>query len=232
MPRHRIETHAHTSTVSPCGHLSPGELVGAYAAEGYSALVITDHFVPWLPVLHGADSWSQTVSRFYSGYRAAEEAADGSGLTVLPGFEVTLHDLPGRDFLVYGLDERALLQIPDPWAMPFATFKQAAESAGALVFQAHPFRYSTPIDPGLLDGVEVYNGNPRHDSQNHLAASFADTHDLLRISGSDAHQWPDIGRGGIVMPEVPSTIAEFVQLYRDLADEIELLTLTGVPRTR
>lgn len=34
-----------------------------------------------------------------------------------------------------------------------------------LFYQAHPFRNSMKItNPELLDGIEVYNGHPGHDS--------------------------------------------------------------------
>lgn len=36
--------------------------------------------------------------------------------------------------------------------------------------QAHPFRNGLKIvDPKHLDGIETYNGNPRHDSRNEIA---------------------------------------------------------------
>jgi predicted metal-dependent phosphoesterase TrpH len=52
-----------------------------------------------------------------------------------------------------------------------------------------------------LDGVEVFNGNPRADSQNGLALSYAKEHGLLQNSGSDAHRPEDVGRGGLLTKE-------------------------------
>ena len=71
---------------------------------------------------------------------------------------------------------------------------------GALLVQAHPNRKNChPVDAGLLDGVEVFNGNPRHDSHNALTLAFAQAHPhLIRTSGSDYHQPQDLARGGIV----------------------------------
>jgi hypothetical protein len=43
-----------------------------------------------------------------------------------------------------------------------------------------PFpEYCRPANPAFLDGVEVFNGNPRHDSRNHLAAAFAEENGLV-----------------------------------------------------
>ena len=100
---------------------------------------------------------------------------------------------------------------------------ERVRSLGGLVFQAHPYRYSEPVQPTWLDGVEVMNGNPRHNSQNKRAAAFALEHDLLALSGSDTHQGEDVARGGIQVPDLPQTIHEFVSLLRERYHEIELL---------
>ncbi len=224
----RIETHAHTDVVSPCGQLSPREIVQAYLREGYSAIIVTDHLVASLPMFRKVRSWRERAHRFYSGYRALRDEAAGSGLTVLPGFELTFADLPGRDFLVYGIDEGLLADMPDICALDQETFRELANRAGALVFQAHPFRNDKPAEPWFLDGVEVFNGNPRHDSRNDRATAYAAEHGLLGISGSDAHRPEDVGRGGITLPEVPRTIVELVAWYRHSPDEIGLLVPTSV----
>jgi predicted metal-dependent phosphoesterase TrpH len=235
MPLYKVETHCHTALVSPCSHLSPEELVSEYVAAGYDVLITTDHLTEWLPIFRGAISWQEKVEQYFSGYRAVRRAAEGTPLVVLPAFELTYSTLPGCDFLVYGIDEEMLMRVPEPWDMEMDTFKRAAESVDALVFQAHPFRYTTPVHPDLVDGVEVYNGNPRHESRNHLAVEFARANDLLPIGGSDAHQLEDIARGGIVLPDLPRTIAEFVRLYRQHAGNTTLLTTQGdhrYPATR
>ena len=228
MPIHRIETHAHTNVVSPCGQLSPREIVDAYRSAGYAAIVVTDHLVASLPLFRDTQSWRERVHRFFSGYRALRHEARSSGLTVLPGFELTFADFPGQDFLVYGIDEELLADMPDVCELDPETFRQLASRAGALVFQAHPFRNDRPADPSVLDGVEVFNGNPRHDSGNERAGAFAAEHGLLSISGSDAHRAEDVARGGITLPETPRTVAELVGWYRDAPDEIGLLMSTSV----
>lgn len=48
-----------------------------------------------------------------------------------------------------------------------------------------------------LDGVEVMNGNPRHDSHNEDAAAYCRANGLIGISGSDFHQWEDLAIGGL-----------------------------------
>ena len=68
--------------------------------------------------------------------------------------------------------------------------------------------------------MEVYNGHPRHDSQNHLALQYAQENGIwLRTSGSDTHQLPDIARGGILIDGVVTT-------SRELADWLKTKPFT------
>ena len=70
-----------------------------------------------------------------------------------------------------------------------------------------------PASDDLLDGLEVYNGNPRHDSQNDKALSYAEKHNLKMISGSDFHENEDLARGGIVA-ELPEKMSELISLLK------------------
>ena len=228
MPLHRIETHAHTSLISPCGHLSPREILREYSRADYSGIVITDHLSPSLPIFHGVNSWRKMVRRFFAGYRAVRDMSYDFDLTVFPGFELSLPEMPGRDFLVYGIDESLLSELPNVFTMDLPTFKRFAEQAGALIFQAHPFRNNRPVDPALIDGLEICNCNPRHESKNDLATAFASRHGLLGLSGSDTHQLEDVARGGIALTGMPLSIAELVGWLRDRSDEIELLVPSGL----
>lgn len=223
MAPHPIETHAHTNVVSPCGCLSPTVLASEYSRAGYSGLVVTDHLVSSLPIFRDIESWPERVHRFFSGFRAVRDAARGSDLVVYPGFELTLAELPGRDFLVYGIDEKLLAEMPDVCEMNLTAFKGLAAEVGAVIFQAHPYRKNLPVDPEFIDGLEVYNGNPRHDSRNDLASAFAAQHGLLACSGSDAHRPEDIGRCGVALPELPASIFDLVRWWSESPDEIELL---------
>ena len=224
MDAFRIEPHAHTSAVSPCGRLTPAELVGAYREAGYACLVVTDHFVSSLPIFRGIRRWIDRVNAYFDGYRRAREAAEGTGLTVLPGLEVTLDSLRGVDLLVYGADEQAVADTPDLYALAPEDFRSWAREAGALIFQAHPFRGAGPADLALLDGVEIFNGNARHDSRNDLAAEFARRHSLLEIGGSDAHQPEDIARSGIATTERPESVPDLVALLRRSPGSVSVLT--------
>jgi len=58
--------------------------------------------------------------------------------------------------------------------------------------------------------MEIYNGNPRHDSQNYTAEIYAGQNGLLKLSGSDCHHSVDVGRGGIAVNKRVSSTRELI----------------------
>lgn len=189
------EIHAHTKEVSPCGQLSARELIEDLHAKGYGAVVITDHYLP------GERLDREQRDAFLSGYRAAKEAAEPYGMIVLPGMEIRFKDRR-EDFLVYGMEEVDIHTLPDNVCdMGPYEFHQLAQESGWMVYQAHPFRAKTlPANPRDIDGMETFNGNPRHNSQNRLATAFATRHSLRTIAGSDVHRKGDAGIVGMMIP--------------------------------
>ena len=83
--------------------------------------------------------------------------------------------------------------------MNIESFSELAHKNGLLIFQAHPFRKNiTRADPKLLDGAEIYNGCPRHESHNDKAEKWAKDNGLKGTSGSDFHELEDVAHGGII----------------------------------
>ncbi|MCL1964195.1 MAG: GNAT family N-acetyltransferase, partial [Firmicutes bacterium] len=68
--------------------------------------------------------------------------------------------------------------------------------------------------PPQIDGIEIFNGNPRHNSQNRLAAGFAARHGLRTIVGSDIHHKGDAGAVGMMVPREALTPKRFAAWLR------------------
>ncbi len=212
MKTYLYDTHVHTAETSPCGKVSALKLVQMYKIAGYHGIVITDHYFDEYFESLNNKTWEDKVDSFLRGYRLARHEGEKIGLNVLLGMEIRFVENL-NDYLVYGFDEEFLKGNKELYKLNLKTFKRLSEDNGLLVFQAHPFRFwVTPANPLFLDGVEVYNGNPRHDSRNHLAQVFAGENNLLEISGSDFHQKEDIKRGGIILSDAPSTSRELSEL--------------------
>ncbi|HOJ47807.1 MAG TPA: PHP domain-containing protein [Bacillota bacterium] len=195
---YKFDTHVHTAETSPCGKISAAETVRLYKEAGYSGICITDHYTKWLFESFRKTDWKEAVDRYLEGYRSAKEYGDRHGMDVLLGAEVLI-DGTSNDYLLFGLSEEILYDYPRLYAYAPEELSAFAKKHNLLLFQAHPFRsYVTAENPLFLDGVEVFNGNPRHDSRNDLALRFAQESNLLMSGGSDFHQVEDVGRSGIM----------------------------------
>ncbi len=73
------EMHCHTGCTSRCGRVEPERIIELYRENGYSGIVVTDHYSP----LTFIPNWNpQSQIDFYlEGYRRMKAAA-GQGFTV------------------------------------------------------------------------------------------------------------------------------------------------------
>lgn len=211
---YKFDLHCHTQGVSKCGKVSPEEGARLYIEAGYSGVVITNHFNRFtFDVLPPNATWEDTVNFFLSGWKRFRDAA-GDKLTVLLGMEIRF-DQNENDYLVYGITEEFLLTHPEMLDMDVKTFSSFARENGLPFYQAHPFRNGmTVVDPKYLDGVEVYNGHPRHDSRNEIALAWAEKFGLRQISGSDFHDPDGYALGGILTDQP-------IRCQEDLLRELE-----------
>ena len=102
--------------------------------------------------------------------------------------------------------------------MGLRRFRELVDGAETLIFQAHPFRPgSGRAAPALIDGIEVHNANPRHNSRNRRAFVYAERHAKMGIAGSDAHKLEDVGRAGVALPARVASNRDFVRLLRKIS---------------
>lgn len=217
----KIETHLHTPIISPCGRLTPEELVEGYLRAGFSAITVTDHFHPDAFRHAGIDMDREDAFRAYlEGYRQVLRAAEGTHLRVYYGAELRFRGC-GNDYLLYGFDDDLLAKPGEIWAMGIVRFSELARAAGALLIQAHPYRdYCLPVAPYLIDGVEGVNRHDVHENHNRLAVEYARRYGLPMTGGSDCHHPEDVGRGGIEADWLPENSMELARLLREGAFRI------------
>ena len=209
MKTYTIDTHVHTAEVSSCGKVKSEEVIRLYIENKYDTIIITDHyFFEYFDNLSGL-TWEEKTDNYLSGYRAAKKEGDKRGLNVLLGIELRF-DNCANDYLVYGMDEDFLYKNPELYKMRSTDFYAFSRAMGLAVFQAHPFRDRMVVeDNANIDGIEVINGNPRHNSSNRTAYKHAVKNNLKMLSGSDFHQGQDIARGGILSSIQPASSIEF-----------------------
>jgi predicted metal-dependent phosphoesterase TrpH len=183
---YRYETHCHSNWCSRCAHSSPEELVRAYHQKGFAGLVLTDHFI------HGNTSvdpdlpWEIRMRRYYDAFLEAKALGDSLDFDVIFGLEHAYGG--GLEALCYGIDLDFLLSNPDIPTLSIQAFAHRVHQWGGMVVQAHPYRsYCKPMDAALLDGVEVFNMHPNHNSRVALAAQQYGGKGLSLLMGTDYH---------------------------------------------
>ena len=203
------EAHFHTADVSTCACLSAEEAVELYKNAGYSGVVVTDHFSQeCFEKKYPGNNWTEKVDYFLRGYRNAKKH-ETENFSVMLGIELRFPESE-NDYLVYGVDEQFLYDHEDIIYMTPKEFKKVAEKNSITVIQAHPFRINSHItNPRYIDGIEVYNGNKRHDSSNNIAEIWAKKHGFLTTSGSDFHEYEDLARSGMICDKFIKDVKEF-----------------------
>lgn len=207
---YKFETHCHTCEVSACARRSAKEAVESYIEAGYDGIVITDHYNPEAFKKANITTKDEMAEHFLKGYREALKAANGK-INIILGMEIRFYE-KANDYLVYGITEEFIKKYPDMMEMGIEKFSDLAHENGMVIFQAHPFRNNmTIINPDWVDGYEVKNCNPRHDSRNEIALMWAKKFGKKMSSGSDYHQKEDVALGGVIFEKNVSDAAEFVR---------------------
>ena len=81
---YKIEMHAHTSPCSPCGTVTPDELVNIYSKLGYDAVVITNHFSYGYGVFENSSiSKDEKLAMYMKDYENACRAAEKKNIKIL-----------------------------------------------------------------------------------------------------------------------------------------------------
>jgi len=207
-----FETHFHTPYTSSCGKIHPQESIPIYIENGYSGLVVTDHYYEGFFARHGQIPWREQADLFLLGYRKAKEFCEGKDFKVLLGMEIRFSD-NCNDHLVYGIDEEFIYNNPRLDLLEFENFALLCRKNGFFFLQAHPFRENcVPRNPEYIDGLEVYNGSQAQINNNALALKFALDNNLVMTAGSDLHNTSQLCRAGIYLEERPSTSKELANI--------------------
>ncbi len=198
--KYLFEMHTHTKEVSTCAVAFAEDLINSYKDSEYSGFVITNHMNPDTFSCIGMSdaSWDKKIDHFMAGFDAVKKAAD-KRFVVLLGMEIRFYNTPNNDYLVYGVTEEFLRSNGDLMALTPKQFSKICKENGLLFLQAHPFRRGMSVtDWNILDGYEIFNGNPRHESNNDIAEIWAKKHNkTIVVSGSDFHEIGDACVGGV-----------------------------------
>lgn len=214
---YKIETHAHTKPVSGCGKIYPKDLIDCYKKVGYSGVTITNHFTKDF----FREPSASAAEKYLSDYEEAKAEGDKIGIKVYLGAEFRFARSV-QDFLIFGITRTLVDKMMYAFDMSYRDFRELVHSEGALFWQAHPFRHEEVIIPAnCLDGIEICNMHFEHNSHNAVAKLFAEERGLKVTSGSDAHEYCHIGRGGLLSEILPENNEELCGLI--MSQKFELI---------
>lgn len=184
--KYKYDLHVHTAPASPCAQVGVADMLFAYAELGYDGVVLTNHFN--CDVFSQSESTQAALKHYFADYHLAKELAEKEGLDVILGAELRFPE-NFNDYLLYGTDEDELCAMYDDLCLSYAEFYKKYASEKRLFVQAHPFRDRMERqDVTFLDGAEVFNMHPGHNSRIAQAARFAHENPQLVITGgTDFH---------------------------------------------
>ena len=194
----KCETHMHIKNGSPCAKVSAQDAARMYREEGYGAVVLTNHYMRYLSENYYPLNPDKSAAEYFIElYDEVKPHFERQQIRTFFAMELTPHrpELEGGvDLLLYGITPDFLRQYPDLYDYQDNKLYELLKENDILCYQAHPFRsYCRLHDIKYLDGIEVFNGHPWHDAQNHRAEQLAKQHNLLQISGSDFHDAMEAG---------------------------------------
>lgn len=183
--RFKTELHAHTNPSSPCSDFTTEEVLERYSDLGFDSLVLSNHFYPGMRFV---DDKEKCVNAFLKDYDEAVSLSSKYNINIIFGCELCFTESI-NDYLIFGIDRDFANLAYDSMPLGLENFSKNFRHDDTLVIQAHPYRDGmTLVPPELLDGIEVFNMHPGHNSRIALASKYAKEHPSLFITcGSDFH---------------------------------------------
>lgn len=181
--KYKTEIHAHTRPASVCSQITPEHMVEVYLENGYDSVTITNH------LCYDKEDPEEKIKRCLEDYYKTAEIGKKSGLNVILGSEIRFaQDM--NDYLVYGIGEQDLYEINSLLEAGIENFYKTFRNDKNVIFQAHPFRDGMVLaDKDSIDGIEVFNLHPGHNSRIGFAAKYARENDFIITAGSDFHHF-------------------------------------------
>lgn len=201
----KVEAHCHIFGGSRCAKADDDYVLSAYKNAGYDGIVVTNHYTPVCSIAYQGTNHEEKVNYWFNLIDSFREKAKNYGIKIFYAGEVDLIKEDGfrTEFMVIGLTKEFLLKHDK-----IATYNQQklfelCEENGFFMYQTHPFRKGVKVaDPRFMHGAEAFNGHFHHDNNNALAVKFCEENKLVKLSGSDFHDYGQRPLGGLILPEI------------------------------
>ncbi len=207
-----LDAHIHTKEVSPCSRVPAELLVDICIEDGLGGIVLTNHYKR----IAAGDNFPEFRERYVSEYERTRKIGEERGLRVFFGVEFTLDEMPKNDFTVYGLTPEDILRNDALYTLSFSELVNFVHQRKALIYHAHPFRNTEPVDGKFLDGTEI-NCHPLYrTAAEEKVRAFADKFDLRLSCGSDFHGDTYKPHCGMIVPDEIKTTEELTAFLKEV----------------
>lgn len=180
---YKTELHTHTKPVSGCSDIEAEQLVKIYKEKGYDGVVLTNHFTRCLQ----GETVEEKIKWYLEDYYKCYEEGKLIDLNVILGAELRFTE-NNNDYLIFGICPEDLIQIYEMLPYGIDRFYKECKNEKNIIIQAHPFRDGMEsVKRESLDGIEVFNMHPNHNSRIGLAAKYANENNMIATCGSDFH---------------------------------------------
>ncbi len=215
----KTELHAHTNPSSPCSDFTPAEVIQRYAKLGFDSIVVSNHFYPGMRFL---DNKEKCVNAFLEDFDEATVLGKEYGINVVFGCELRFTE-NYNDYLIFGIDRDFAGLAYDSMGLGLENFSKNFRNDHTLIIQAHPYRDGmSHTPPELIDGIEVFNMHPGHNSRIALAAKYAQENSLLVTCGSDFHHEGHQGMAALLTKSEMKTSHDIAKVIKSRDYLIEI----------
>jgi len=205
-----FDVHTHTNPISLCSRMPADKLIDVYKADHIGGMVLTNHYKS----AYIKEEFTLWRRRYVEAYHLLRDLGEKAGIRVLFGLEVTPDCMPRNDFTIYGLTEEQVLAADPLCRLTLPELSDYVHERGALIFHAHPYRNTQPVNPAYVDGVEV-NCHPLYRScHEERVREWADRFRLGLTCGSDYHGDTYKAHCGMWIPETVTDLPALVDFLR------------------
>lgn len=212
--KYKIELHCHTAPLSACSDITSPELIRYYREAKYQGLVVTNHFSP--SPFSNKKKYLKYVDEYVKDFEFLKKLGEDAGIKVYFGVEIRFEG-NYNDYLIYGIDAEFLKNIP-LGCKSLEQFNEYKKNfPDVLTIQAHPFRNGMLlVDSSLIDGMEVYNLHPNHNSRIGFAAKYSEMEGFkISTCGTDFHHIGHDALSALLTKELPEDEKALVRCIKN-----------------
>ena len=164
----------------------------------------------------------QCLAHYLKDYDLAAQTGKEYGINVILGCEIRFTE-NANDYLLFGIDKDFFSFGYDSLDMGIAKFSKAFRNNEHLLIQAHPYRDNMrEVSPEYLDGFEVFNMHPGHNSRIAFAAKYAKENDFIVTCGTDYHHPGHEGMTAMLTEKEMKTSADIAEILKSRNYLIEI----------